>query len=304
VESVAKLDLKVELVFVDDGSSDDTFRAVCDIAKQDPRVKALRFARNHGKEIAMSAGLDFASGAAAVLIDADLQHPPEAISLLVQKWRDGFDMVVAERRPAAHESSIRRWFSKNFYRLYNALSDVSINPSAGDFRLLDRRAIVALQALPERTRFMKGMFGLAGLSQAEVAFDVQARSHGQSRFGGLRLWRFAIDGLTSFSSLPLRVWSYIGIALVIPTGVYAVWTVLKTLIWGVDTPGYATLATLVLFLGGIQLMSLGVLGEYIGRVFTEVKQRPLYVVSDTSDASVVPTADARHGGIVLAPRRR
>jgi glycosyltransferase involved in cell wall biosynthesis len=292
-----------EVLCIDDGSTDATYEALTRVAAQDSRVKAMRFARNFGKEIALTAGIDYASGDAVIVMDADLQHPPECIATLVAAWREGADMVLAVPHARQADGWLRRHASSAFYRLFNAMSDTPIPSGVGDFRLLDRRVVQSLQALPERTRFMKGLFALSGFNVTSVRFDPEQRVAGRSKFRLGRLWRFAVDGLTSFTSVPLRIWSYLGLALALPAGAYAIGIVVKTIVFGIDVPGYASLATLVLLFSGVQLIGLGVIGEYLGRVYTESKQRPLYVVTDTRgelpQAKTLP-----HGGIVLPAKTR
>ncbi|MCS6996819.1 MAG: glycosyltransferase family 2 protein [Casimicrobiaceae bacterium] len=292
-----------EVLFVDDGSRDETaarIRAHCTL---EPRVKLLRLSRNFGKEAALSAGIDHAQGEAVVLMDADRQHPPAVLPELVAAWQAGADMVIASRQNRNTDSVLRRWLTRAFYRLFNVLSEVELSPQAGDFRLLDRRAVVALQAMPERGRFMKGLYALVGLSSAEVPYVNEFRASGESRFGWRRLFRFALEGLTAFTSAPLRAWAYVGFALAVPAGLYAVYLVFRTLIQGVDVPGYASLATMILFFSGVQLIGLGVLGEYLGRVYAEAKQRPLYVVSEVVGAVPQAATPFTHGGVVLPARR-
>jgi polyisoprenyl-phosphate glycosyltransferase len=250
----------------------------------------------------LTAGLDHADGDAVILMDADLQHPPAVIEHLVAAWRAGADMVIAARVNRDTDGLLRRVLTHAFYWLFNAMSKVEVTIQTGDFRLLDRRAIVAMQALPERNRFMKGLYALVGLNVASVPYVHEGRRAGQSQFGFKRLWRFAIDGLASFTSAPLRVWSYVGIAIAVPAGLYAAYFVARTLIYGVDLPGYPSLATMILFFSGIQLISLGVLGEYVGRVYDEAKQRPLYVVSETV-GNFEPLPKFAHGGIRLPDRK-
>jgi len=291
-----------EVIFIDDGSRDDTAARVRVLAAGEPRVRLLRFARNFGKEAALTAGLDHASGDAVILMDADLQHPPAMLPRLVEAWQGGADMVIAARSNRDTDSWLRRVFTLTFYRLFNLLSEVEVTPQSGDFRLLDRRAVTALQALPERGRFMKGLYALVGLETVTTPYVHAGRHDGRSRFGLRRLWRFAVDGLTSFTSAPLRVWAYVGFVLALSAGLYALYLVLRTVVLGVDVPGYASLATMILFFSGVQLVGLGVLGEYLGRVYAEAKQRPLYIISDAV-GDLAPGAQRAHGGIVLPARR-
>ncbi len=291
-----------EVLFVDDGSSDDTARRLRARCAADPRIRLLRLSRNYGKEAALTAGIDHAQGDAVILMDADLQHPPSVLPALIEAWRSGADVVIAARQSRDTDGWLRRACSRQFYRLFNALSEVRLPEHGGDFRLLDRRAVSALRALPERGRFMKGLYALTGLDTAEVPYTPANRVGGESQFGARKLFRFALDGLTAFTSTPLRVWSYLGFLLAVPAGLYALYLVLRTVLLGIDVPGYASLATMILFFSGIQLIGLGVLGEYLGQVYAEAKQRPLYVVSEVvGDVAVSPTPRP-HGGIVLPAR--
>lgn len=229
----------------------------------------------------MTAGLRQAGGRAVVLMDADLQHPPELIETFVARWRDGAETVFAQRCDRAGDPRLRRWLTRLYYRVLGRLSEVDLQPGAGDFRLMDRAVVDALNALPERSRFMKGLYGWVGFRQEAIPFSPDPRSQGQSRFGFARLVRLGLDGLVSFSVLPLRIWSLLGMAVAAGAVVYGGVIVARTLATGVDVPGYASLMVATLFLGGIQLICLGVLGEYLGRVFTEVKGRPPYIVAAT-----------------------
>lgn len=269
-----------ELVFVDDGSRDTTFAEVGMLRAQDANVKAIRFARNFGKEAAMAAGLRAASGDVVVLMDGDLQHPPELITEMVTHWQQGASMVTAVRRSRDTDPWLRRQLSRAFYSLFKRVSEVALAEGGGDFRLFDRAVVDAINSLPERTRFMKGITSWVGFRQVEVDFEPEERAAGASAWSMLRLLRYAVDGLSTFSTLPLRVWSLVGLVMAAISGLYGGWLVVRTAIWGIDVPGYASIMVAVLFLSGIQLISLGVLGEYVGRIFTEVKARPLYLVAE------------------------
>lgn len=270
-----------EILFVDDGSSDETIAAIAAAHFRDPRVCALSLSRNFGKEAAISAGLDRARGDAVVPMDVDMQDPPEVLVEMVAKWREGFDMVFGVRRSRESDSAAKRMTAGLFYRAHNLISRDKIPENAGDFRLLDRKVVDAIRTLPERNRFMKGLFAWAGFRQAAVEYDRVERNVGASKFNYWKLWTLALDGITSASTAPLRVWSYVGAAIAFFAFCYAVFIASRTLIFGVDMPGYASIMVSVLFLGGVQLISLGILGEYVGRILTETKQRPLYVVRDT-----------------------
>ncbi len=266
-----------EMLFVDDGSTDGTLAAIRAARAVDGRVVALSLSRNFGKEAALSAGLDHARGACVVPIDVDLQDPPELIAPMMDLWRQGWDVVYGVRRRAS-DGIAKRLSAHWFYRVHNAMTRYKIPEHAGDFRLLDRAVVDVLTALPERNRFMKGLFNWAGFQQTAIAYDRVPRAEGTTKFRPWQLWSLAVDGITSATTLPLRIWSYLGGLLALASIVYAVFVVARTLIGGVDVPGYASLLVAVLFLGGVQLLSLGILGEYVGRIFTEVKRRPVYVV--------------------------
>lgn len=270
----------LEVIFVDDGSRDSTFADVAALCALDPSLRAIRFARNFGKEAAMAAGLRAASGDVVVLMDGDLQHPPELIPSMLERWRAGAMMVTAVRRSRATDPWLRRHLSRAFYRFFARISEVALAEGGGDFRVFDRAVVDAINSLPERNRFMKGISSWVGFRQEEVDFEPEERAAGTSGWSLMSLLRYAIDGVSAFSTLPLRVWSVIGIVLAGLSGVYGLWLVVRTMIFGIDLPGYVSTMLSVLFLSGVQLISLGVLGEYIGRIFTEVKGRPLFLVSE------------------------
>jgi glycosyltransferase involved in cell wall biosynthesis len=275
-----RLNLKYEIVCVDDGSKDNTLNYLVEHHRRNPAIKVVNLSRNFGKEIALTAGIDHATGAAVVPIDADLQDPPELIEELVAKWREGYDVVYATRRLRRGESWFKRLSANAFYQTIGRMSPVEIPRNTGDFRLLDRRVVDALKQLPERNRFMKGLFAWVGFKQTSILYDRPQRYKGVTKWNYRRLWRLAIDGITSFSFLPLKVWSYIGLSLSLLAFIYASFLIIRTLILGIDVPGYASLMVAVLFLGGVQLLSLGIIGEYLGRVYEEVKRRPLYLVRE------------------------
>ena len=269
---------RFEIVCVDDGSSDATLAELVALTARDPRVRVLELSRNFGKEAALTAGMDAARGEAVVALDADLQDPPELIGRLVEAWTGGADVVLARRTDRSSDSFLKRTSAELFYRIHNRLSSVKIPENVGDFRLLDRVAVDALKALPERQRFMKGLFAWIGFKTATVDYARRARASGASKFSGWRLWNFALEGITSFSTVPLRVWTYVGAIGAGLTFLYALFIIARVLVLGVEVPGYASLLVAILFLGSLQLLSVGVLGEYIGRVYLETKQRPVYVV--------------------------
>jgi len=270
-----------EILFVDDGSTDATLAAIVAANQRDGRVRAVSLSRNFGKEAALSAGLDHARGSAVIPMDVDMQDPPEVLPEMVAKWRDGFEMVFGVRRCRDTDPLPKRLTAGLYYRAHNWVSSDKIPENAGDFRLLDRKVVEVVRALPERDRFMKGLFAWAGFKQASVEYDRAERETGATKFNYWKLWTLALDGITSASTVPLRIWSYVGAVVALFALGYAGFIAADTLIFGNRVPGYASLMTSVLFLGGVQLISLGVLGEYVGRILTETKQRPLYVVRDT-----------------------
>ncbi|HJS31083.1 MAG TPA: glycosyltransferase family 2 protein [Alphaproteobacteria bacterium] len=276
-----RLGLDYEVVCVDDGSSDATRELLLAARGETRRVKIVGLSRNFGKEVALTAGLRYARGAAVVPIDADLQHPPELIPALVEKWQEGFDVVYAVRRSRAADTALRRLSARLFYWIFDRLSDVSMPRDAGDFRLLDRRVVDVINTMPERSRFMKGIFAWVGFRQVGVQFDPDERFIGKSKWGFGRLFHYAADALTAFSNFPLIAWGYIGAIIAFVSLAAGAFFIVRTLILGVDVPGYASLIVAVLFFGGMQLLTLGIIGGYLGRVFEEVKRRPLYVVAET-----------------------
>jgi glycosyltransferase involved in cell wall biosynthesis len=281
ISALKPLNLKYEMICVNDGSRDKTLECLIEHHRRNSDIKVINLSRNFGKEVALTAGIDFATGRAVVPIDADLQDPPEVIEELVAKWREGYDVVYATRRSRQGESWLKRFTANAFYRVIDKISRVPIPRDTGDFRLLDRRVVDALKQLPERTRFMKGLFAWVGYKQASILFDRPSRHKGSTTFNYWRLWNFALDGIVSFSFLPLKVWSYIGIFISLTSFIYASFLVIRTLVAGIDLPGYASIMAALLFLGGVQLISLGIIGEYLGRVYEEVKGRPLYLVRDS-----------------------
>jgi polyisoprenyl-phosphate glycosyltransferase len=269
-----------ELVFVDDGSRDDTFAVLSRLAGSDPNIRGIRFARNFGKEAAMAAGLASARGQAIILMDGDGQHPPELMPEMLARWQGGAQMVTAVRRSRDTDPWLRRQLSRAFYRLFEAVSEIALEEGGGDFRLFDRVVVDAILALPERTRFMKGITSWVGFRQVTIDFEPEERMAGATSWSFIRLFRYAMDGLSAFSTMPLRIWSMLGALLATISVGYGFFLVVRTLILGRDVPGYASLMVAILFLSGVQLISLGVVGEYVGRIYTEVKARPLYLVAD------------------------
>ena len=268
---------RFEIIVVDDGSQDrtllklQTLQASC-------HLKILAFSRNFGKETALTAGLEHCSGDVAILMDADFQHPIEMIGTFLAKWEEGFDMVYGVRNNRQSESALKRHFAHLFYWLMAKMTQIDIPSNAGDFRLLDKKLVVALNSIQERTRFMKGLYAWVGFKKTAVPFEVKERAAGKSTWGLKRLVELAITGITSFSDIPLRVWGVIGFMVSLAALIYAIYFMTYTLIHGADLPGFPSIIVAVMFLGGVQLLSIGILGEYIARIFTEVKQRPKYII--------------------------
>lgn len=267
-----------ECICVNDGSTDATLMALLALHAQDPRIRVIDLSRNFGKEAALTAGLDHAQGEAAIPLDADLQDPPEIIPALIAKWREGYDVVNAVRLSRDGESWVKRASAHTFYRLFNRLSKVGIPEDTGDFRLLTRPVLEALKQLPERRRFMKGLFAWVGFRTASVAYHRAPRHQGQTSWNYARLWQLALEGILSFSEAPLRIASYLGFAVSLLSFLYAADLVIQTLLFGNPVKGYPSLMVALLFLGGVQLMALGIIGEYLGRVYDESKGRPVYLV--------------------------
>ena len=267
-----------EFICVNDGSSDKTLDELLVCVQQDPRYLVLELSRNFGKEAAMSAGIDQAKGDCVIPIDADLQDPPQLIEKMLAEWQKGAEVVLAKRIDRSTDSFAKRTSALMFYRLHNAVSNLKIPENVGDFRLMDRIVVDALKQLPERQRFMKGLFAWLGFKTVTVEYVREPRAVGNSKFSGWKLWNFAIEGVTSFSLVPLKVWTYIGALGSIFALCYASFITIRTIIFGIDVPGYASLLVVILFFGSLQLMSLGVIGEYIGRIYFESKQRPLYII--------------------------
>src|SRR5688572_24869519 len=282
-----------EIVFVDDGSRDGTLGMLAAAASQDPRIKVVGLARNFGKDIALSAGLAHASGKAVIPIDCDLQHPVELIPQFVEKWREGFDMVLGVRNKRDEEGFLRRSMSRTYYKIMRWMTSVEIPPNAGDFRLIDRKIVDVINKMPERHRFMKGIFAWPGFKVASVEFQANVRANDtRSSWSFFKLWRFALDGLFSFSTAPLKMWTYIGMLVALGCFVYLLVTIIQKLFFGIDVPGYASLLILLLFFNALSMISNGIQGEYIARIFEEVKGRPLYVVGQTFGFGEQPVVEA------------
>lgn len=267
-----------EFLFVNDGSRDHTLAALQELAAKDSRVSYINLSRNFGKEIAMIAGIDHAEGDATVIIDADLQDPPELIPEMITLWEDGYDDVYAKRKSRAGESWFKKKTSEWFYSLLQRSTDIPIQRDTGDFRLLDKRCVLALREFREKQRYTKGMFSWIGYRKKEILYDRDPRAAGDTKWNYYKLANFAIDGITSFTTAPLRLSTYIGLFVSLGALVSAFILVISTLLYGNPVAGYPSLMVVVLFLGGVQLISLGIIGEYIGRIFNETKQRPLYLI--------------------------
>ncbi len=280
IDTLEKLKLTYEIICVNDGSKDRTLEILINYHQTNQAIKVVNLSRNFGKDIALTAGIDCAHGNAVIPIDADLQDPPELIGEMIQKWQEGYDIVYATRESRQGETWFKRFTANIFYILLDKITKVHIPKNTGDFRLLDRQVVEAIKRLPERTRFMKGIFAWVGFKSTSIVFERQPRLQGNTKWNYWKLWNFALDGITSFSVLPLKVWTYMGLVISIISLVYASFLVIRTIFFGIDVPGYASLMVTILFLGGIQLITLGIIGEYLGRVYEEIKGRPLYLVRD------------------------
>ena len=279
-QAPALRDYTVEIVFINDGSTDRTAANIQAIALVDHDVVLINFSRNFGKEAALFAGLEYARGEAVIPMDVDLQDPVEVIPQLLAEWQKGADVVLAKRRDRSSDGYFKRHSASLFYHLLNRISYTHIEENVGDFRLMDRKVVDVIKALPEQQLFMKGVLSWAGFNVAIVEYDRAPRVVGQSKFNAWKLWNLALDGITSFSTLPLRLWSYIGGCISLLALVYAGYLVLDKVLFGNAVPGYPSLMTAILFLGGVQLIGIGILGEYVGRIYMEAKHRPRYVVKD------------------------
>jgi polyisoprenyl-phosphate glycosyltransferase len=277
-------DFDFEVICVDDGSSDDTLKKLIIVAYKDPRFHIIELSRNFGKEAALTAGIDAATGDAIIPIDADLQDPPELIPDMIKEWLQGAEVVLARRVDRSSDSILKRKTAELFYSFHNRISNIEIPENVGDFRLMDRIVVEAIKQLPEQQRFMKGLFAWVGFKTVTLDYVRKYRVAGTTKFSGWKLWNFALEGITGFSSAPLKFWSYLGGIGAFGTLTYGVFIILRTLILGIDIPGYASLLVAVLFFGSIQLISVGVLGEYIGRIYMETKNRPLYLIRKTHGA--------------------
>ena len=285
------------VLYIDDGSSDGTWPLLQTLAASDPRVSLLRLSRNFGKEAALTAGLDHVDTGAVLILDADGQDPPELIPQFVAKWREGYDDVHGTRTLRDGDSWLKRTTAHAFYRLIGRLSKTPVPADTGDFRLLSPRSLAGLKQLRERHRFMKGLFGWVGYNQVAIPYQRQPRIAGTSKFSLWALWNFALEGITSFSTAPLRVATYLGLVTALIAFAYAIWIVLKALLWSDPVAGWPTMMAVILFLGGVQLIALGLIGEYLGRLYEESKQRPLYLVDAWRPAAGVSSAQVAVEGV-------
>lgn len=271
---------QLEIIFINDGSRDGSLQAAMDIALVDPLVSLINLSRNFGKEAALFAGLEHSSGDAVIPMDVDLQDPIDAIPLLIEKWQSGFDVVLAKRVDRMSDSYLKRRSAEMFYRFHNRISNPKIEENVGDFRLMSRQVVDEIIKLPERHLFMKGVLSWVGFETGVVEYARAERVAGTSKFNGWKLWNLALEGITSFSTIPLRIWTYLGLAVAGLSLLSALWMVVDKLVWGNAVPGYPSLMTAILFLGGVQLIGVGVLGEYVGRIYMETKRRPKYIVKN------------------------
>lgn len=279
------LPYQMELLFINDGSKDRTLDCIRALQVLDSRVHYIDLSRNYGKEIAMAAGFDYASGDAVINIDCDLQDPPELIPELIKHWEDGYDDVYAQRTSRQGETWFKRVTAHAFYRLLSRLTRIPVLVDTGDFRLLSRRAVEALRSMRESQRYTKGLYSIAGFRKKSVTFERDPRIAGQTKWNYWRLIGLAIEGITTFTTVPLRISTFIGFATSMLAFLYMAYTVVKTIVMGIDLPGYASIVSIVLFFGGLQLLGLGILGEYVGRIFVETKRRPLYFVNEYTGAT-------------------
>lgn len=281
VESIAKINgYQWEIVFVDDGSFDDTLSCIKQLRERDERVCFISLSRNFGKENAMLAGFDHITGDAVIIMDADLQHPPHLMAEMIAEWESGYDDVYAERLNRGKESWLRRKLSMLYYRLLQRMAKVDVLPNVGDFRLLDRKCIDSLKKLRETQRYTKGLYCWIGFKKKKISFQQADREKGKSSFSYHRLFNLAIEGITSYTTAPLRISTVVGIVVSLVAFIYMCYVLIKTILYGEPVQGYPTLVILILFLGGVQLLSLGIIGEYLGRVFHETKNRPVYLISE------------------------
>jgi glycosyltransferase involved in cell wall biosynthesis len=270
----------IEVIAINDGSRDNTWNELLEAHALYPRVQVIDLSRNFGKEAALTAGLDRAHGDAVVPIDSDLQHPPELLADMLAQWEQGAEVVLAQRTDRVTDGRLQKLSAESFYRFHNKISNIRVPANVGDFRLMDKRVVTALRQLPENHRFMKGLFAWVGFRTVTIPYEHGERGAGTSSFNFWKLWNLALEGITSFSTAPLKIWTYIGLGTSAFALLYTLMIIIKTMIFGIDVPGYASLIVSVMFLGGVQLIGIGVLGEYIGRIYHEVKRRPVYLVRE------------------------
>ncbi|KAF1297248.1 glycosyl hydrolase [Enterococcus sp. JM4C] len=278
-----KNDYSFEILFINDGSTDETVSTVLKLAEKNQDISLIDLSRNYGKEIAMSAGFDYFTHDAMVTIDADLQHPPLAILEMIKLWELGYEDVYAQRNARKGESWLKKTTSKMFYRVLSKMSDVSVLPDAGDYRLLDKKVVVALNKLRETQRYTKGLYNWVGFKKIAIEFDAEPRLHGETKWNFGSLVKLAVEGITSYTTAPLKLSMFFGFIISSLAFIYMIYVLIKTMIYGADTSGFPSLMIVMLFLGGCQLISIGIIGEYLGRIFMETKQRPLYFIEDTYD---------------------
>lgn len=277
---VSALSVDYEIIYINDGSTDNTSTLLNELHAQDSHVTVIELSRNFGKEVALTAGLDHSQGDVTIVIDADLQDPPELIPKLIQCWNEGFDVVYAKRRKRSGESVTKKVTAFLFYRLARKTAEIDIPEDTGDYRLLSRRAVNAVTTMREQHRFMKGLFTWIGFPQKSVLYDRESRAAGETKWGYWKLWNFALEGITSFTTIPLRISTYIGFITAFGALAFGIYIIIKTLMFGDPVAGYPTLAVIILFLGGMQLIAIGMIGEYLGRIFNETKGRPLYYLNN------------------------
>lgn len=280
VKVLNELNTNYEIIFINDGSTDNTLTKLLNLKVNDKNIKIINLSRNFGKESALTAGLDYAEGDVIIPIDSDLQHPPKLIKEFIKYYNEGYDVVLAKRTDRDNNNLLKNITTNSFYNLHNKISDVKVPKDVGDYRLITKKVLEAIKKMPENQRFMKGIFAFVGFKTKTINYIPNKRYSGASSFNGWKLWNFAIDGITSFSTIPLRVWLYLGLIIAFISFIYGSFIIIKTIIFGIDIPGYASMITISLFLGGIQLMGIGILGEYIGRIYFEAKRRPSYIIDE------------------------
>ncbi|MBQ3626729.1 MAG: glycosyltransferase family 2 protein, partial [Synergistaceae bacterium] len=269
-----------EIVCVNDGSKDNTLKILKDFADKDKRIRVVDFSRNFGQDAALTAALDYSRGDAVIPIDADLQDPPELILKMIEKWREGYEVVLAKRADRSSDSFLKRWTAALFYKLHNKISQPNIPENVGNFRLMDRKVVDVLSGFKETQRFIRGLCAWVGFKTCTIEYTREVRAKGSTKFNWLKMWKLALEGITSFSSAPLTIWLYAGSVIALSAFIYGLYIFIRTLILGIDVPGYASLVCLILFFGGLQLIGIGILGEYLGRTYIESKRRPVYIVRE------------------------